>query len=77
MFENRVLRRSLFGPKTDEVTGEWSKLHNEELRDLHSSLSIIIIIKAKRMKCVGHVTRMEIRTTRKDCWLGKPGGRSH
>jgi hypothetical protein len=43
VFENRVLRR-LFGPKRDEVTGEWRKLHNEELRDLYSSPSIIRII---------------------------------
>jgi hypothetical protein len=44
VFENRMLRR-IFGPKRDEVTGEWRKLHNEELRDLYSSPSIIRIIK--------------------------------
>jgi hypothetical protein len=49
MFENRVLRR-IFGPKRDEVIGEWRKLHNEELRDLYSSPSITRIIKSKRMK---------------------------
>jgi hypothetical protein len=54
VFENRVLRR-LFGPKRDEVIGEWRKLHNEELRDLYSSPSIIRIIKSKRMIWVGHV----------------------
>jgi hypothetical protein len=48
VFENRVLRR-IFGPKRDEVTGKWRKLHNEELRDLYSSLSIIRIIKSVRM----------------------------
>jgi hypothetical protein len=48
VFENRVLRR-IFGPKTDEVTGEWRKLHNEELHDLYSLPSIIRLIKARRM----------------------------
>jgi hypothetical protein len=48
VFENRVLRR-IFGPKRDEVTGEWRKLHNEELCDLYSSSSIIRIIKSRRM----------------------------
>jgi hypothetical protein len=54
VFENRVLRR-IFGPKMDEVTGEWRKLHNKELRDLYSSPSIIRIIKSKRMRWMGHV----------------------
>jgi hypothetical protein len=49
VFENRVLRR-IFGPKRDEVTGEWRKMHNEEPHDLYSSPSIIIIIKARRMR---------------------------
>jgi hypothetical protein len=57
VFENRVLRR-LFGPKRDEVTGEWRKLHNEKLRDLCSSPSIIRIIKSRRMRWAGHVARM-------------------
>jgi hypothetical protein len=52
-----VLRR-IFGPKRDEVTGEWRKLHNEELRDLYSSPSIIRIIKWRRMRWAGHVARM-------------------
>jgi hypothetical protein len=54
VFENRVLRR-IFGPKRDEVTGEWRKQHNEELRDLYSSSSIIRIIKVRRMRSAGHV----------------------
>jgi hypothetical protein len=49
VFENRVLRRIL-GPKIDEVTGGWRKVHNEELRDLYCSSSIIIIIKSRRMR---------------------------
>jgi hypothetical protein len=48
LFENRVLRR-IFGPKRDKVTGEWRKLHNEELRDLYSSPSIIRKIKSRKM----------------------------
>jgi hypothetical protein len=54
VFENRVLRR-IFGAKRDEVTGEWGKLHNEELRDLYSSPSIIRIIKSRRMRLADHV----------------------
>jgi hypothetical protein len=57
VFENRVLRR-IFGPKRDEVTGEWRKLHNEELRDLYSSPSIIRINKSRRMRWAGHVARV-------------------
>jgi hypothetical protein len=49
VFENILLRR-IFGPKRDEVTGEWRKLHNEELHKLHSSPSIIRIIKSRRMR---------------------------
>jgi hypothetical protein len=55
VFENRVLRR-MFGPKRDEVTGEWRKLHNKELNDLYSSPSIIKIIKSRRMRLAGNVT---------------------
>jgi hypothetical protein len=57
VFENRVLKR-IFGPKKYEVIGEWRKLHNEELHDLYSSPSIIRIIKARMMRCAGHVARM-------------------
>ena len=49
MFENRVLR-SVFGPKRDEVTGEWKKLHNEELRDLYSLPNIVQVVKSRRMR---------------------------
>jgi hypothetical protein len=57
VFENRVLR-SIFGPKRDEVTGEWRKLHTGELNDLYCSPNIIWVIKWKRMRWVGHVARM-------------------
>jgi hypothetical protein len=67
VFENRVLRR-IFGPKRDEVTGEWRKLHNEELRDLYSSPSIIRIIKSRRMRWARHVARMGRRGTRIGYW---------
>jgi hypothetical protein len=56
-FDNRVLRR-IFGPKRDEITEEWRKLHNEELSDLFSSCNIIGMIKSRRMKWAGHVERM-------------------
>jgi hypothetical protein len=54
LFENRVLRR-IFGPKGDEVTGEWRKLHNEELHDLYYTPNIIRIMKTRRMRWAGHV----------------------
>jgi hypothetical protein len=57
VFENRNLRR-IFGPKRDQVTGEWRKLHNEELHYLYSSPNIMRLIKSRRMRWVGHVARM-------------------
>jgi hypothetical protein len=57
VFENRVLRR-IFGPKTDEVTGDWRKLHNAELHNLYSSPNIIRMIKSRRMRWAWHVARM-------------------
>jgi hypothetical protein len=57
VFENRVLRR-IFGRKRDEVTGGWTKLHNEELHNLYSSPNIIRMSKSRRMRWAGHVARM-------------------
>ena len=60
VFENMVLRR-IFGPKRDEVTGEWRKLHTEELNDLYCSPNIFRVIKSKRKRWAGHIARMERR----------------
>jgi hypothetical protein len=59
VFGNRVLRR-IFVPKRDEVTEEWRKLHSGELHDLYSSPDIIMQIKSRRMRWVGHVARMGV-----------------
>jgi hypothetical protein len=74
VFENRVLRR-IFGLKRDEVTGEWRKLHNEELRDLYSSPRIIRIIKSRRMRWAGHVARMGEKRKAYRLLVGKPEGK--
>jgi len=58
VFENMVLRR-IFGPRRDEVKGEWRRLHNEELNDLYTSPSIVRVIKSSRMRWAGHVARMD------------------
>jgi hypothetical protein len=57
LYANRVLRR-IFGPKRDEVTRDWRKLHNEELHNLYSSPNIIRMIKSRRMRWAWHVARM-------------------
>ena len=59
MFENRVLRR-IFGPKRDEVTGEWRKLDREELNDLYCSPNIIRVIKSGSMRCARHAARLGV-----------------
>jgi len=69
-----VLRR-IFGAKGDEVTGEWRKLHNEELNDVYCSPNIVWVIKSRRMRWAGHVARMgETRGIYK-VLVGKPGGK--
>jgi hypothetical protein len=74
VFENRVLRR-IFGPKRDKGKGEWRKLHNEELNDLYSSLNIVRVIKSRRMRLAGHVTRMGDRRGVYRILVGKPEGK--
>jgi hypothetical protein len=74
VFENRVLRR-IFGPKRDEVTGGWRKLHNEELHNLHSSPSIIRLIKSRRLRWAGHVARMGKKRNAYRILVGKPEGK--
>ena len=74
MFENRVLRR-VFGPKKDEVTWEWRKLHNEELRDLYSLPNIVWVVKSRRMRWVGYVARMGEGRGVHRVLVGKPEGK--
>jgi hypothetical protein len=74
VFENRV-RRRIFGPKRDEVTGGWRKLHNEELHGLYSLPSIIRVIKARRMRWAGLVARMREVKGAYNILVGRPEGR--
>ena len=67
--------RGLFGVKRDEVTGEWRKLHNEELNDLYSSPNIVRVIKSRRMRWAGHVARVEERRGVYRALVGKPEGK--
>jgi len=82
VFENKVLRR-IFGPKRDEVTGGWRKLHNEELNDLYVTPNIVRVIKSRRMRWAGHVARMGERRGVYRVLVGKlegyrpPGRPSH
>jgi hypothetical protein len=72
--ENRVLRR-IYGPKRDEVTGGWRKLHNEVLHGLYSSPSVVRVIKARRMRWAGHVARIREVRGAYNILVGKPEGR--
>jgi len=74
VFENRVLRR-IFGPKRDEVTGEWRKLHNEEVNNLYSSPNIVRVIKSRRMRWARNVARMGEGRGVYRVLVGKPEGR--
>jgi hypothetical protein len=74
VFENRVLRR-VFGSKRDEVAGEWKKLHNEELNDLHPSPNVVRVIISRRIKWVEHVARMRERRDVYRVLVGEPEGK--
>ena len=74
MFANRVLRK-IFGPKRDEVTEEWRKLHNEELNDMYCSPNIVRKIKSRRMSWEGHVARMRERRGVYRILVRKPEGK--
>ena len=71
VFENKVLR-SIFGPRRDEVTGEWRRLHNEELYDLYCSPNIVRVIKWRRMRWAGHVAHMGEEWGVYEVLVGKP-----
>jgi hypothetical protein len=74
VFGNRLLR-SILGPKRDEVTGEWKKFHNEELNDLYSSPTIVRVIKSRRMKWAGNVSRIGEGRVVYRVLVGKPEGK--
>ena len=67
--------RRIFGPKRDEVTGEWRKLHNEELNDIYSSPNIVRVIKSRRMRCAGDVARTGEGRDVYRVLVGKPDGK--
>ena len=73
VFENMVLR--IFGPRRDEVTGEWRRLNNEELNDLYSSLNTVRVTKSRRMRWAGHVARMGVEREAYRVLVGKPEGK--
>ena len=74
IFKYSALRR-IFGPKRDEVTGDWMKLHNEELNDLYCSPNVLRVIKSRRMKWAGHVARMMEGRGVYRVLVGKPEGK--
>jgi hypothetical protein len=71
-----VLKR-IFGPKRDEVTGSWRRLHNEELHDFYSSPNIITMIKSRKMRYTGNVARMGEKTNAYRILMGSQKGRDH
>jgi len=73
VFENRVMR--IFGPRRDKVSGEWRKLHNEELNDLYCAPNIVLVIKSRRMRWAGHVAHTGDRRGVCRVLVGKPEGK--
>jgi len=76
VFENRVLRK-IFRPRRDEVTGEWRRLHNEELNDLYPSPNIVWVTKSRRMRWAGHVARMGEEKGCTGSWRGNRSEGDH
>jgi hypothetical protein len=76
VFENKVLRR-IFGPRRDEVTGYWRRLHNEETNVLYSSPNIVRVIKSRRMRWAGHVAHMGEERVCIGSWWGNRRERDH
>ena len=74
VIENKILRK-IFGAKEDEITGEWRKLHNFELRVLYSSPDIISNLKSRRLRSAGHVARMEQSRNAYRVFVGEPEGK--
>jgi len=70
-----MVLRKIFGPRRDEVTGEWRRLHNEELNDLYSSPNTVRVIKSRRFRWAGHVVRMGEERRVYRVFVGKPQGR--
>ena len=76
LFENMVLKR-IFGPRRDEVTGEWRRFHNEEINDLYCSPNIVRMIKLRRMRWAGHVASMGEERGCIESWWGNRSERDH
>ena len=75
VFEKNMVLRRIFGPRRDEVTGKWRRLHNEELNDLYSAPNIVRVIKSRRMRWAGHVARMGEERGVYRVLVGKPEGK--
>ena len=72
---DNIVSRKILGPRREEVTGDWRRLHNEQLNDLYSSPNIVRVIKSRRMRWAGHVARMGEERDLYRVLVGKPGGR--